>query len=372
MKRTALSVLLVAAALVPAAVPAEQARLGTPAQLLEKPVAAVNLSAMPLLKVFNHLSDLSGLPIVVDWATLKGQGLTKETPISIRTERLAFEKVLNVALEKAAPKGVILAWRLHEGEVQVSTQQNIMLRNQFTRLAEAAARPAAGEAAPAAPVAATGGREMNFAETPLKLALEFLADVSGVSMHVNWKTLQATGITAETPISVKAQSISISRALDLVLDQVNANRDRLSSVYWVVDEGVVEISTGDALNRTYKTRIYDVADLLMPVPNFKGPRLDLASSTGTGNTGNTNGGGGIFGSQSGAGGQGQTATTVEEDDVVAQRQALRDGLTETIKQAIGEDMWAPTGKGTVRILRDKLIINQTPLGFKLLETAFGR
>ena len=34
-------------------------------------------------------------------------------------------------------------------------------------------------------------------------------------------------------------------------------------------------------------------------------------------------------------------------------------------------MWEPTGKGSINILRTKLIITQTPLGFKLLEESLG-
>jgi hypothetical protein len=40
-----------------------------------------------------------------------------------------------------------------------------------------------------------------------------------------------------------------------------------------------------------------------------------------------------------------------------------------LKDSIGEDMWKPDGKGSISILNGKLVISQTLLGFKLMETA---
>jgi hypothetical protein len=54
------------------------------------------------------------------------------------------------------------------------------------------------------------------------------------------------------------------------------------------------------------------------------------------------------------------------------RQQVNDALIAVIKQSIGEDMWQPTGKGDVKLLGTRLVITQTPLGFRLLEQAFRR
>ncbi|GAG27599.1 unnamed protein product, partial [marine sediment metagenome] len=159
------------------------------------------------------------------------------------------------------------------------------------------------------------------------------------------------------------------RAMDLVLSQLNVGRDRFSSVYWIIDEGVVEISTGETFNRTTSIRIFNVADLLLVVPNFKGPELSLTSmgnNNDNSSTGSSDTGGGLFGDANTT-----DAKDGEEMSTAEQREKLREDLVEIIKMTIGEDMWAPTGKGAIRLMRNNLVISQTPLGFKLLEKAMG-
>ena len=61
----------------------------------------------------------------------------------------------------------------------------------------------------------------------------------------------------------------------------------------------------------------------------------------------------------------------EGESAAAQRQRTREALIGVIKDAIGQDMWQPLGKGSIRIVRNKLIISQTLLGFKLLDQAMS-
>jgi hypothetical protein len=57
----------------------------------------------------------------------------------------------------------------------------------------------------------------------------------------------------------------------------------------------------------------------------------------------------------------------------AQRRAkYRKTVSDIIKNSIGRDMWEPNGKGSIVILRDRLVITQSLLGFKLMEEAASR
>jgi len=350
----------------------------SPTKLLLRVVPEVSLVKMPLSRVLRRYSDLSGLTVQADWASLKEVGITKDTPVTLKARRLSFEKLLDLTLNSIAPSRHPLSWYLTGRTVIVSTQMRVLLRD---RPVLRPARVTRSVRATRRTRARTGFRppkEINFEEIPLKDALDFLRDVAGVNFHVNWRSLEATGISKDTPISLKARGISIGRALDLVLDQLNVGRDRFSSIYWVVDGGVVRIATGEALNRTTKVRVIDISDLLMVVPNFKGPEVSLggfgnnasnnASSFSTGSSG-----GGIFdtGSTSGTNTSSGTSDTTDEN-MAEQRQRKRDTIVQIIMDAIGEDMWQPTGKGSIRILNSKLVISQTPLGFKLLEEALSR
>src|SRR6266568_2628916 len=42
---------------------------------------------------------------------------------------------------------------------------------------------------------------VNFTNVTLKDAIDFLRDVSGSNIHVNWKAIEAAGITQDTPIT---------------------------------------------------------------------------------------------------------------------------------------------------------------------------
>jgi len=351
----------------PAAKPAARKPAKNPSKLLAKKVPSMTLAKAPLGDVLDRYAKLSGLRIQADWAALKRVYVTKDTPVTVKASDLTFEKLLDLTLNTISPRNHPLSWYLAGDVVHVSTQMRIILRNRGGAARLAGARTAAAKRRPAA-----APREISFSETPLNSVLEFLADVAGVNMHVNWRALEATGISKETPVTVKARGISIARAMDLVLSQLNVGRDRFSSVYWIIDEGVVEISTGETLNRTTKVRIFNVADLLLVVPNFKGPELSLTSM---GNNDNTNSssssdtGSGLFTDSNTTN---TNAKDGEEMSTAEQRKKLREDLVEIIKMTIGEDMWAPTGKGAIRLMGNNLVISQTPLGFKLLEKAMGR
>jgi hypothetical protein len=340
----------------------------TPRQLLIRRVNGVSLSKEPLMRVLDQYTKLSGLTIKAEWKALEGVGITKETPVTLKTRPMRFSKLLDFTLGAIAPRNRPLAWYLSGKEIVISTQVRVLLRNRVTRLL-AVGRPAT--VPEPARSAAGGPREFLFKETPLNLVVDFFRDIADVNFHVNWRSLEASGITKETPVTLKVRGVSVARAMDLVLDQLNVGRDRYGSVYWVVDDGVVHIATGETLDRTTQVRVYDIGDLLMVVPNFKGPTIDLSNaSTGSNNTSSSSGGAGLFGSSNTT--DNDSGDEGEEEDMTAQREQIRDTLIEIIKMSIGEDMWAPQGKGSVRILRNRLIVAQTLLGYKLMERAVRR
>ena len=51
---------------------------------------------------------------------------------------------------------------------------------------------------------------------------------------------------------------------------------------------------------------------------------------------------------------------------------MQETLITTIKESIGEEMWQPEGKGSIKLLRNNLIITQSLLGFKLMRETIGK
>jgi type II secretory pathway component GspD/PulD (secretin) len=98
--------------------------------------------------------------------------------------------------------------------------------------------------------------------------IDFFRDVTGTNIFVNWKAVEAAGVNRNTPVSARLRNIRFAKALTVLLDSATGGADKPKLGY-LVDDGVITISTaedlvvGDGL-----TRVYDVRDLVIPVPDF--------------------------------------------------------------------------------------------------------
>ncbi|CAA9382923.1 MAG: hypothetical protein AVDCRST_MAG64-778 [uncultured Phycisphaerae bacterium] len=150
--------------------------------------------------------------------------------------------------------------------------------------------------------------EMNFDGIALTDCVDFLRDITAANIVVNWRALEGAGVTPDTVVNLKLRSVSLRKALSLLLSEAGGGE----GITYTVDEGVIEITTTELANARTYTRVYDVADLLMEIPDFTdAPDFSLQQSaaeseedearTGRGGDG---GGGGLFGDSSGGGGGG--------------------------------------------------------------------
>ena len=315
-------------------------------------------------EALSQLEKLSGTAFYPDWLVLGEMGLGKDTAVSVEGADASIGHLLDAVLGKVAPKGQTLSWFVDRNRVHITTQARALAA---TRSRERAAQPAKSGTR-----RAIGGTTLTFDETPLGDAVEFFRSCSGLNIHVNWKALELSGVAKDTPITLKVNNISLGKAITLTIEQLNAGKARDDSIYWVVDEGVVVISTGVALNQKTKIKTFDVSDLLVIAPEFKGPRFNMEMMNNNSNSGASTGLGGGFGGN-GGGDRGifdEETTREDREDRNSradQRKELRDTLIKTIKDAIGEDMWVPAGKGSIKMIGGRLVISQTLLGFKLLE-----
>ena len=326
-----------------------------PAEAMEKTFVEPELSGT-LTEAFGGFGKLVGVRLNVDWPAMADAGLKASDRVAVKAARATGGQLLDLVLIRAAKKGKPLAWYVHEDSVRVTTQARVLYRRWLPR-ALIAPEPASRPALPAP--AAT--QEIVFDQTPLEDVIDFLRTSGQVNIYVNWRSMEAIGVTRQTPVNLRASGLALGRLLTLVTDQVSAAGDKLNRVWWVIDEGVVHVASGEALNTTLRTRVIEVSDLLLVAPNFKATRF----ATGRREAGDqTDGGsaGGLFETDS-------DSRNVADEDTAARRQQIREDIVAIIKDAIGEEMWQPIGKGSVRLLGDKLIISQTPLGYKLLEEA---
>ncbi len=103
--------------------------------------------------------------------------------------------------------------------------------------------------------------DVRFIDTPLAEAIQMLADLAGVNVHLDQNGLAAEAITSDSPINITlSKPVSLRSALNLILEPL-----RLS---YVIDNEVLLITSETARESKVYTEVYNVADLVIPIPNF--------------------------------------------------------------------------------------------------------
>ncbi len=167
--------------------------------------------------------------------------------------------------------------------------------------------------------------------------IDFMRDISGANILVNWKALEAAGIDRNTPVNASLRNIKFSKALSIILESVGGGGVKLG---YSVDDGVITVSTKDDLLRNVVVRVYDIRDLLVVIPDYSAVESVNPAPT--------------------------TRPVTRDDRVTS--------LTKLIRDAVDPLSWKEKGGavGAMRELDGQLIITQTPENHKqvaaLLDT----
>jgi hypothetical protein len=89
--------------------------------------------------------------------------------------------------------------------------------------------------------------------------MDFLRDVSGSNIFVNWDTLKAAGVRKDAPVTVKFKDVRFSEALALVLKCVGEGRVPLDTT---VEDRMLFISTRAEVERGIVPHQYDLRPIL--------------------------------------------------------------------------------------------------------------
>jgi len=209
--------------------------------------------------------------------------------------------------------------------------------------------------------------EVKFDGVALGDALDFLRDVSGINMTVNWKAMEAAGVTKDTPVTLRLRNVSARKALEMVLAEAGGS----SALTYDVDEGVVEITTRELADQRMYTKVYPIEDLLMEIPDFTdAPIFDLTSLSnsssggGRGGVGGGVGGGGGYGG-GGGGGSGSSGglfgntnnSQNKQQQTGKTKQERAQELVDLIRSTITPDVWVENGgKAAIRYWSGNLIV----------------
>jgi type II secretory pathway component GspD/PulD (secretin) len=227
----------------------------------------------------------------------------------------------------------------------------------------------AAEIAPAKSRSSLGSvvAELNFDGAPLSKVIDFLRNISGTNLVVDWKTLETAGVQKDTPISLQIRDVTLRKMLQLVLNQASPN----APLSFAVDGNIIQVTTQEALDKQLVTKVYIVDDLVVvPNTNVQAPRINLTSMTGSGGyssgSGGGNMGGGNFGgggSNFGGGGGGSngglfTDNSSNNSSNQPKETPAQKGqeLVDLIKSVIRPNIWAPDGPAQIRYFSGKLIV----------------
>ncbi len=137
--------------------------------------------------------------------------------------------------------------------------------------------------------------EMDFVDTPLKDVIDSLKTRHGIEIQLDTKALTDAGVTGDTPITKSIKGISLRSALRLLL----AEKD----LAYIIDHEVLLITTADVAKTKTVTKVYPVADLVLPINNNAGIN-PFQTGGGLGGAGGFNSGGAMGGQMGGFGGGG--------------------------------------------------------------------
>ena len=195
--------------------------------------------------------------------------------------------------------------------------------------------------------------EVHLTHVSLSDAIEYLRDVSGANIEVDWKALETVGLSKDAPVSLRLRNVSLRVALKKTLDSASPG-----VADFIVDGNVITITSQEAADSKLVTRIIPIGDLLLDIPDFTdAPTMDLSSATsgnsgargaGAGNSNGTNGGNqNIF--------SGGTTTTADQKKVSRQEKAQQ--LIDTIQSTVRPSIWDVNGgKSKIKYFNNTLII----------------
>jgi tetratricopeptide (TPR) repeat protein len=104
---------------------------------------------------------------------------------------------------------------------------------------------------------------MEFQDVPLKLALGNIAEKTGLPITYDTNSIDAEAIAMTRPVSEKLPGLSVRNTLNIILGQ--------SGLGYVIENDTVTITTVKKSKGRLYTKVFSVADLVTPVPNFALP-----------------------------------------------------------------------------------------------------
>lgn len=181
---------------------------------------------------------------------------------------------------------------------------------------------------------------LQFRDRPLSEVLDHLAKLAAVNLHLDPQGLEEEGVSSDTQVTIDlTQDISLKSALNLILEPLHLS--------YVIKDEVLKITSEQLRDGEVVMKTYDVADLVIPIPNFgpngrtgmPGAIAEAYNMTGTGV--GLSPGSAFLASQNGAPAQGQIAPALLAQ-INNQLMPGGEGMNSGVNQPLG---YGPGGMG---------------------------
>jgi type II secretory pathway component GspD/PulD (secretin) len=211
--------------------------------------------------------------------------------------------------------------------------------------------------------------ELRFNANSLSDVIDFLRDVTGTNIYVDWPALERASIAKDAPVTARLRDIKFSKALELIFKSVEGEDDDHKLGY-TLDEGVITISTKKELNKNTITRKYDINDLLfVPTDATNAPDLSLQSASQGQSAGGGGGGGATGGGQSLFNNAGSTNNNTNNTQDRANRvDEIKKYITDNVDTNTWKDNGGDVGSISSSPLRAVLLITQTPEAHRKIQS----
>ncbi len=112
-------------------------------------------------------------------------------------------------------------------------------------------------------------------KTRVKLSafVDFLRDVTGHNVYVEWSRLDDRGVSSQSEATVPAgKAIRVKDLAESVLGQLDGGRGPFAII---LEDGLIRITTREAAQHRTVHRMYDIRDLLAPSPHTPRPTMSM-------------------------------------------------------------------------------------------------
>ncbi|MEX2092785.1 MAG: hypothetical protein WD971_08920 [Pirellulales bacterium] len=102
---------------------------------------------------------------------------------------------------------------------------------------------------------------LRYEDTPLSEVVDGLSELAGINIHLDPRGLSQEGVESSTPVTINlSKEISLKSALNLILEPLHLS--------YVIKDEVLKITSEQLRDGETYSKVYNVADLVIPIPNF--------------------------------------------------------------------------------------------------------